>query len=430
MKFSEIKNYKSLLEVSLGLFGVILLFISPLVVRPGVFSGDEPHYLIAANSIVKLGKLNLREAYEKQMHGENYAGLRFQGIALDHHTVLVDTNTFPPTFLGKWHDYAQGKNHDLQGRALPPVPQNYSEYSARAMGWPILIALGSLCSSLSAEIVSKLLSHFFLLASAIFIFRTCILLKISIGSSLLAALAFSLGSSNWLFANTAFAETALLFYYSSAIFYFLRRQVWPLCLLSIFAVWLKFQLFLPASVFLLCALSRSKIQKSLFPALVFLAGVGGLLWFHLSLYGRIKPPMDWCFGNPIESLWYFFFDPATSIFLRNIWMICIPLACGKMVSVEIDRFELGALGAFFGLAFLPIVFWGYFDGGYCYPDRLIIFVTVPASFLLGFSVESSRTWLRVLLVGLVLLSVVINWKAALTIPELTWKPGWTWLGIF
>ena len=53
-------------------------------------SGDEPHYLLILNSILRDGDLQLEADYRRVAAGGGDAGMRFRGVHLDHHTILVD----------------------------------------------------------------------------------------------------------------------------------------------------------------------------------------------------------------------------------------------------------------------------------------------------------------------------------------------------
>jgi hypothetical protein len=130
----------SILGVILG--PLILLFFIPFYLIPNIYSGDEPHYLILANSIRFDRDLELGSDYEGVRNGSNRAGKIFTGKPLDHHTVITisDSNGFSKS-LGAWHDF-----FDADHRARwnipkpPPLPQKYNEKSARAIGWPLVIA--------------------------------------------------------------------------------------------------------------------------------------------------------------------------------------------------------------------------------------------------------------------------------------------------
>ena len=56
-------------------------------------SGDEPHYLVTLHSLLYDGDLDLADDYEAAAAGGPEAGLRFRGLVLDHHTIVIDPDT-------------------------------------------------------------------------------------------------------------------------------------------------------------------------------------------------------------------------------------------------------------------------------------------------------------------------------------------------
>ena len=56
---------------------------------PRVVAGDEPHYLLATSAILHGELTSVRPAYARVRAGGRDAGLRFAGVALDHHTLIV-----------------------------------------------------------------------------------------------------------------------------------------------------------------------------------------------------------------------------------------------------------------------------------------------------------------------------------------------------
>ena len=77
----------------------VTVFVARTELRPGptlraatagVTSGDEPHYLLILNSILRDGDLQLEADYRRVAAGGGDAGMRFRGVHLDHHTILVD----------------------------------------------------------------------------------------------------------------------------------------------------------------------------------------------------------------------------------------------------------------------------------------------------------------------------------------------------
>jgi hypothetical protein len=60
---------------------------------PQAFSGDEPHYLVVVNSLLFDGDVALANNYASGYRGGLDAGARWAGRGLDHHTLLVDSQT-------------------------------------------------------------------------------------------------------------------------------------------------------------------------------------------------------------------------------------------------------------------------------------------------------------------------------------------------
>lgn len=57
-----------------------------VIAPPAVLSGDSPHYLLIVNSIVGDGDVDLANNYRDAESGGWQAGVRFRGLAIDHHT--------------------------------------------------------------------------------------------------------------------------------------------------------------------------------------------------------------------------------------------------------------------------------------------------------------------------------------------------------
>ena len=53
--------------------------------QPAVVSGDEPHYLLAVNSLLEDHDLALGPDYQRVARGGADAGVRFRRVDLDHH---------------------------------------------------------------------------------------------------------------------------------------------------------------------------------------------------------------------------------------------------------------------------------------------------------------------------------------------------------
>ena len=81
--------------------------------RPGIVSGDEPHYLLTLGSLVRDHDVDVRNDYERSRGGGLDAGLEFRGRLIDHHTLLYSRRTGE---WGRWQDV-----YDVNGR-FPCAP--------------------------------------------------------------------------------------------------------------------------------------------------------------------------------------------------------------------------------------------------------------------------------------------------------------------
>jgi hypothetical protein len=298
----------SLLSIILG--PLFLLFLIPFYIRPTIYSGDEPHYLILANSIRFDRDLELGSDYEGVRNGSNRAGKIFTGIPLDHHTVITtsDSNGMSKS-LGAWHDF-----FDADHRARwnipkpPPLPQKYNEKSARAIGWPLVIAATSILMPwMSVESLAKVLSHICILLTSVFVALVLKKRGASPTSWFAGGLCLFLGSSYWVYANSAFADPLLGLIVASSIFC-LEFSVYPITLgcLMILGAWVKFQ-FLPiALILVVLSFLRYSSKNFLKIIIVSAGGIIALIVFNLMEYGHISPPMRWLQSNPIEAFHYFF----------------------------------------------------------------------------------------------------------------------------
>ena len=61
--------------------------------EPTAWSGDEPHYLVMINSLLKDRDLNLGNNYESSRYGGLDAGVHHRESNVDHHTVIIDRRT-------------------------------------------------------------------------------------------------------------------------------------------------------------------------------------------------------------------------------------------------------------------------------------------------------------------------------------------------
>ncbi|MBX7058420.1 MAG: hypothetical protein K1X75_10180 [Leptospirales bacterium] len=138
------------LATSLFLFATLALPVlylqncSPRYRAPGAISGDEPHYLLMAQSLARDFDLDLANNYASK----SQAGRYYAGIELDHHTYFVDrkqrlriawdeayeikSNDDPPD----WRRLRIERRADYRG----PPTDGLAEAPLHSPGYPLLLA--------------------------------------------------------------------------------------------------------------------------------------------------------------------------------------------------------------------------------------------------------------------------------------------------
>jgi len=115
-------------------------------VPPMIHSGDEPHYLVLINSVVRDGDIDVANNYADVHLGGNQAGRKFAGWAIDHHV-----NWYWHTHLIHWWQAYENQyprwNKDADGHPVPTLrtdsihrPVNSHEYSQHPPGLAWVLA--------------------------------------------------------------------------------------------------------------------------------------------------------------------------------------------------------------------------------------------------------------------------------------------------
>ncbi|GAT31586.1 hypothetical protein TSACC_1137 [Terrimicrobium sacchariphilum] len=396
---------------SLLAFLLLILFFAPFVVRTSVFSGDEPHYLMVANSIILDHDLDLKDDYIAVANGSARAGEHFVKQKLAHHTAVVQTIDRKPEIIGF------GFEPDAAELLQRPATV---EKSVRAVGWPFIIAAFSAPWPSQTEIVAKILSHFLVLGTALLVALTARSLGCSITSAAIGAITIAFGSQYWIYANTAFAEPLLGFCIALSIYALqVRKHAALFGLALVTGIWAKFQFIPPACVFLVLAFFRfSRPRFALAAAVLFVGGVGVLVFNHYQ-YGQLQPPMKWETGSPLAAMYYYFVSSETSVFSKNTWLVVVAVGLAASFLPGVPRPNIFWWVILLALS-LPSIFWAYFNGGFCFPGRLFMSPFIPAAIFFAVLAETKIRSVRYLVIGILIASILQNFLGAMTNPDLTW----------
>ncbi len=395
----------------LAKISLLVLFLLPFALRPGLFSGDEPHYVLVASSIKIDGDLELSNDYDRVAAGENRAGKRFAGRALDRHTVIIDHSIRPPKIV------ATGNG----GEPLPEMTAAHRERSVRAIGWPAAIAAFSFAlPSVPLDLVAKILAHLCVIGCAVFVALAALRTGATDFGAFGAGLAVAMGSSFWIYANTAFAEPLLGLCLACSL-YCLTGRDHPLLLGGAIAMgmWTKFQFYPVALTFLVIAFLVYPPTKRWLLVLIIGLCAGSLAIFHLLEYGTLKPPMTWVPGEPIAALRHFFVNPSTSIIRESSWLIIVVIAASVSFFQGLPKPSITWWMISFSIC-APPVLWGIYDGGHCFPGRLIMLLFLPAALFFAHLLDSPSRSIRTLSIALLVAAILSNLAAALRDPSITW----------
>lgn len=390
---------------------LLILFSAPFLVRTTIFSGDEPHYLMVANSITLDHDLDLKDDYAAVAGGSERAGAHFVSHNLDHHTVVVQTVDRKPRIIG----FGFSSN----ASELRKQPDTV-EKSIRAIGWPIVIAAFSAPWPSQTEIVAKILAHLLVLGTALLVALTARALGCSTTSSAIGAIAIAFGSQYWIYANTAFAEPLLGFCIALSLYSLqVRKHALLLGLALVTGIWAKFQFIPPACILLVLAFFRFSRPRFALAASILFIGAAGVLIFNSCQYGQLQPPMKWETGSPLAAMQHYFVNSETSVFANNYWLVIVAIGLAVSFLPGVPRPHASWWVILLALS-LPSIFWAYFDGGFCYPGRLFMSPFIPAAIFLATLAETQIRSVRYLIIGILIASILQNFFGAMANPADTW----------
>jgi len=407
---------------------VIVLLVASLFVQgkrvglPRAFSGDEPHYLLALNSVLRDGDFDLKNNYAAVHRGSDQAGRAFAGQALAHHVtfVLAGQRTYWGNLYNddgsKWS--RDGAGHPLPTLLAPATAQTRAllalpEYPHHPVGSALLMAalLWPVRNTSLLEPLSVAVSTLSIVL-CVFFFRRLARRYAPDGMSLnVATLVTFLGTPLWAYARSLFNEPYLALFFI-AIYALAHGKRSDLGAGALAGLGLLMK---PVFLIVLLPLGVRALLRREFGALLRLS-VGPLfavaLLFYLNnrMFGSpFMATQSFIFANPVWGALGLLFHPTHG--LLPFAPIVLPvLVCWKRLT-EAAKPEAVLLAAgivlYFGI-FASVPYW---RGGYCPGPRYLVpllpALMVPAVYLPAFYAWLARPG-QTLMVGLGLMSVLIN----------------------
>ena len=415
-------------------------------IRPAVWSGDEPHYLIIISSILADGDLSLTNNYQSARFGRLDAGQEFRGKNLDHHTLIQDVHTHKGMLWPKM--FGQGTPiecdpGDLSCVGFVRISQEFSDYTpassdyrelpAHPLPFPVLLTMLLKIAGAQMDQVEP-----FSIYVQVFL------------SWLVGIITYACALKTGLRSTASLAAVSLLFYASSWLVY--SHNLYPatfMGLLLMVALWAFLsRRFAIAVIFLTIASVQSEAFVVIFPAWVLFlffsaekksaaifAGMGLISLAVASLISYLL------LGKVTLRFGLFFFDLVPwRTFLakeRGLWLFVpwsVAAFCFLILSFVYRNLDVTRTLRIIATGILPVAMVYMIiphTGEMCYGPRYWVpyLPWLSLAFVLGAkNFRHMRSiWIRASLITLVALSMVIAATAAILSPAMVpfWeKPPW------
>ena len=413
-----------------ALLALPLIFASPYaptkfrIGLPRVFSGDEPHYLVLINSLLRDGDLDLANNYAAVHQGDPQAGLHFSGAALDHHTVWFEGTT-RRNWLNIYETDPASWDHDGNSVPVPRLRagqsspmEGHGEISTHPSG--LALILGPLLFPFRGtgllEPAAILCSALGMIA-AMLVFRALIrTYKASAWSADLATAVTFLGTPLWHYGRALFTESFLTLFCVASYSLVLRGRS-PLAagLLIGMGVLLKPTLaILGVPLLILLVFERNYDSVALF-MLPVAAAVAVTVGLNALLLGSPwRAVQEWIPGSFFEGAWQMFASPQRGLLITAPAIVVAALAWPQFINDH--RRDAVVLLAGVALYYGLFASFAYWHGGACYSIRHVVPV-LPLMFASLASLSDIVWWrsrvFRGVTAALCILSVIINGHAAI-----------------
>jgi hypothetical protein len=386
-----------------------------LVVAPGAVGGDEPHYLIAINRLLFHHDFQLQDEYERVARGGLEAGVRFQGVQLDHHTVVVNRRT---------GNYAVGINdgelwHRNPAPEFAPSADVY-ETPAHPVAFSALMALAIAPFRPAATDVEADVGFVLALISFLGPLTTyCLARRIGMerGSAILAALLL-VAASPWLaYSRAYFRESTIGVSLILALWALMEDLPLLAALATAGVAILRPPLAFVGACFMIDEVQEGRWQDAIKMALVL--GLFGLVFLAFN-YWLHKTVTHLGFGSllHINKPYNAFLDPAHGILTFAPWTLFGFAAIAKSFgSFAPDSRLLRYIALPVALYTVALTACG-FGPGYCYGPRYWVPFLPWLAIATMLAMRKAGRPARVACTLLVLFSVAIAVPGALCYPQL------------
>jgi hypothetical protein len=433
-RFMPIRSRLSKMSKKLASFHQALPFLSAIALLlpllwssgsgplPQVYSGDEVHYLLAINSLLYDGDLDLANNYASTYKGSFQAGKNFAGIALDHQTVWFDQGV-----RVNWEKLYETDplkfDRSADGYPVPRLiegqsdPGPHPEYSIHPPGLALLLAtlLYPLRDTSLVEPAAVTCSTLAIIL-AFFLFRSLLQNYADLATVNLTAVVAFLGTPAWAYGRTLFSEPYLLLFAVGAYWASLRKRNPLLSGVFIgFGILMKppFALLLaPILVRYLWEHDVKSITKVTLPVIV---GILTILAINDSMFGSPwRASQEWQAGSLIRGVGGMIFSLKYGALMIAPASVVAAIAWPKFIAMH-PKDGLTIIAAFV-LYLIMAASWKFWNGATAYAARLIVPV-VPLLFVSLVALPMMGLWrfraFRFVSITICVISIVIGGFASM-----------------
>ncbi|MDR3468081.1 MAG: hypothetical protein P4M07_19275 [Xanthobacteraceae bacterium] len=391
---------------------------------PRVHSGDEPHYLVQLNSLLRDGDLDLGNNYHAVERGDIQAGHDYAGWALDHHTVWFEgerRRDWQLTFEmdpAKWDSDGEGHPVPHLRRGQAPPAEGHVEISTHPAGLALMLA--PLLYPLRG---TDLMEPAAILCSALAVILAMLMYRALIRTyandrrvvDLATAVTF-LGTLAWHYGRTLYTEPYLLLFATAAYSLALRGRS-PLLAGAMIglAILMKPTFLLLAAPILAMYAVAQNYRAALAFALPLAAGVLATLAYDATMLGSpFRAVQEWKRGEPLAGAWLILFSLERGLLITVPAIVVALLAWPRFFRDH--RRDALVLGAGVLLNYALFASYGDWRGGACYGLRYMAPV-LPLLFTSLVSVPDLTWWrspaFRGAVIAVCALSIAINARASI-----------------